>query len=48
MMHHLSNEKIWESIYKVIAEEELDAHNITSDAYNVTGDNFSQTSNTQI
>ena len=47
-MHHLSNEKIWEYIYKVIAKEELDAHNITLDAYNVTADNFSLTSNTQI
>ena len=31
----------------MVAEEEEDAHNITSDAHNVTVDNFSQTSNTK-
>ena len=43
----LSNENILEAIHKFIEEEDLDAHNITSDAHNVTVDNFIQTSNTQ-
>ena len=34
-------------MYKVIAEEESDAHNITLDAQNITAGTFSQTSNTQ-
>ena len=37
----LSNEKILDSIHKVIVEEEVDAHNITVDT-------LSQTPNTQI
>ena len=43
----LSNENIRYAIHRVIAEEKLDVHNITSDTHNVTVDNFSQTSNTQ-
>ena len=41
------NENIRYEIYRVIAEEEADAHNITSDSHNVTVNNFSQASNTQ-
>ena len=37
----LSNNNIIKAIHKVIAEEELDAHNVTVD-------NFSHTSNTKI
>ena len=43
----LSNENFQQAIYKVIEEEELDAHNITLDSHNITVDTFSQTSNTQ-
>ena len=42
-----SNDNIPDSINRVIAEEEADAHNITSDDHNVTVDNFSQPPNTQ-
>ena len=45
-----SNEKIQQSIRKVIVEEDVDARNITLDAHNITEDNFCQklvTPNTQ-
>ena len=43
----MSNEKIRDAIHRVIADEEEDAHNITSDAHNVNVDTLSQVSNTQ-
>ena len=43
----LYNDKILEVMHKFIVEEELNAHNITSDSHNVTVDTFSRTSNTQ-
>ena len=43
----LSNEKIIDTMHRVIVEEESDAHNITLDVHNVTADTFSQTPNTQ-
>ena len=38
----LSNENIQQVINKLIAKEELNAHNITLDAHNVTTDTFGQ------
>ena len=43
----LLNDKIQEAIHKVIAEEESDDHNITSDSHIVNADDFSQMPNTQ-
>ena len=43
-----SNEKTRYSVHRVIAEEEVDAQNITLDSHNVAVDTFSHTSNTQI
>ena len=42
-----SNKNIREAVHKLITEEELYAHNITSDAQNLTADTFSQTANTK-
>ena len=39
----LFNENILKAMHKVIAEEESDALNITSDAHNITADNFYHT-----
>ena len=43
----MSNDNNRYAIHRVIAEEEEDTHNITSDAHNVIVDNFSHISNTQ-